>query len=157
MLKVILQKNPFLLKFGFSQKMLFSQVYSIGYIRAKRVPRASESSAVYANQANLENKAWSERAKRATRASEPGAVFENQANQAWSERAKRASRASEPSAFSQNQALSFRAKRLSQPIAFLDNYRLRPSSHTGRDDDDDADDDDDEGAKKSFKIAENLI
>ena len=53
-------------------------------MRAKRVLRG-ESSAVYANQANLANKEWSERAKRATPASEPGAVFANQANQAWSD------------------------------------------------------------------------
>ena len=57
--------------------MLFSQICSNGYMRAKRVQRVSESSAVYANQTNLANYVWYERAK-----SEPGAVFANQANQA---------------------------------------------------------------------------
>ena len=78
---------PLYAKLGFHKKMLFSQNSTYGHMRAKRVPRASESSAVYSNQANLANKAWSERAKRASRASEPCAVFANQANQAnqaWS-------------------------------------------------------------------------
>ena len=79
---------PLYANLDFHKKMLFFQICSDGHMRVKRVPRASESSAVYVNQASLANWAWSERA---SRASEPGAVFANQANQAWSELAKRAS------------------------------------------------------------------
>ena len=38
---------------GFHKKMLIFQICSIEYMRAKRLPRASESCEVYANHANL--------------------------------------------------------------------------------------------------------
>ena len=52
----------------FHQKIGFSQICSNGYMRAKQVPQANESSAVYANQAVSE-------------ASKSGAIFANQAKQ----------------------------------------------------------------------------
>ena len=46
------KRIPFNANLGFHKKMSFLQICSNGHMRAKRVPRASESSAVYANQAN---------------------------------------------------------------------------------------------------------
>ena len=42
---------PLYANLGFHKKMPFLQICSDGHMRAKQVPRASESSAVYANQA----------------------------------------------------------------------------------------------------------
>ena len=96
MLKVIFTKESLLTKIWvFTKKMLISQICSNEYKRAKRVPRASELSAVYADQANL-SMVWASKESFASewvcrslrkssmvlRASEPGAVFANQANEA---------------------------------------------------------------------------
>ena len=54
MLKVIFTKESLLTKIWvFTKKMLISQICSNEYMRAKLLPRASESSAVYADHENL--------------------------------------------------------------------------------------------------------
>ena len=46
------KRIPFNANLGFHKKIIFFQICSYGHMRAKRVPRASESSAVYASHVN---------------------------------------------------------------------------------------------------------